>query len=172
MCIDIVVLIWLRKNKLTIEREIGCMMMVICLDSRILIPWNDTEARQSQIETDRKNMRRVKSRARFCNHPFGMCTTKELSHCYVKPNATFMRAPSSRSRPVGMVHQRPVWLAARTLSETHLKQTGTLGKVQCCGWLMCGTTFIGMNGKDHVFPEELGLYPNLGEEKEKKRKTY
>lgn len=27
-----------------------------------------------------------------------------------------------------------------------------------------------MNGKDHVFPEELGLYPNRGKEKEKKKK--
>lgn len=93
------------------------------------------EARESQIETDRKNMRdgqaASKTRARFCNHTFSKCTTKELSHCYVKPNVTFMRAPSSRSRPVGMVHKRPIWLAARPLSETHLKQTGTLGKVQC-----------------------------------------
>lgn len=93
------------------------------------------EARESQIETDRKNMTdgqaASKTRARFCNHTFSKCTTKELSHCYVKPNVTFMRAPSSRSRPVGMVHKPPIWLAARPLSETHLKQTGTLGKVQC-----------------------------------------
>lgn len=71
------------------------------------------EARESQIETDRKNMRdgqaASKRRARFCNHTFSKCTTKELSHCYVKPNVTFMRAPSSRSRPVGMAHKRPIW---------------------------------------------------------------
>lgn len=150
------------------------MVTVICGESRILFPWNEAGSTeesnwngQKKYETDR---RRVKTRARFCNHTFGVCTTKELSHCYVKPNVTFMRAPSSRSRPVEMVHKRPTWLAARPLSETHLKQTGTLGKVQCRGWWMCGTTFIGMNGKDHVLPEELGLYPNLGKEKKTKQK--
>lgn len=110
--------------------------MVICLDSRILLSWNETgSAGESNWNGQKKYERRTggegKTRARFCNHTFSKCTTKELSHCYVKPNVTFMRAPSSRSRPVGMVHKRPIWLAARPLSETHLKQTGTLGKVQC-----------------------------------------
>lgn len=126
-----------KKKTLTIERGIGCMMMVICGDSRILFPGNETGSAaesnwngQKKYETDSG---RVKTRARFCNHTFGVCTGKELSHCYVKPNATFMRAPSSRSRPAGMVRERPIWLA-RLLSETHLKQTGTLGKVECGGW--------------------------------------
>lgn len=64
--------------------------MVICLDNASAYRFHEMkqEAQESQIETDRKkyetDRRRVKMRPRFCNHTFGVCATKELSHCYVK----------------------------------------------------------------------------------------
>lgn len=34
-----------------------------------------------------------------------------------------------------------------------------------CGGAGKGTTFIGMNGKDHMLPEQLRLYSNLKEKR-------
>lgn len=160
--------------------------MAICLDSMILffMKWDRKRGRgkwkwtENIWETDRQPVKRtdfviIRS----------ACTPKELSHCYVKPNETFMSAPSSHSQPIGMVHKWPIWLGW-PLAETHLWQTGTLGKVQrgrqlsnprsgpeMCGRAGRGTTFIGMNGKDHMLPEQLRVYLNLQQQKKRERDT-
>lgn len=150
--------------------------MVICPDSRILFPWNEMgSAGESNWNGQKKiwdGQAAIKTRARFCNHTFSMCTTKELSHCYVKPNVTFMRAPSSRARPVGMVHKRPIWLAARPLSETHLKQTGTLGKVRCRSRTAdrcVAQPLLEWMGRIMCCPRNSGRIQTLGKKKTKNR---
>lgn len=132
----------------------------------LLVSWNEIE---SKGEANLKGQRTWEGLFEQNRQHFVMThsvyDTKELSRCYVSQNETFMSKPSSHSQPIGTVHEWPIWWVGHYLKliyskREHFERFNALGSYQTQGK---GTTFIGMNGKDHVLPEQLRLCSNLKE---------
>lgn len=91
---------WNWKNKLGVQ----CDGDTSQLHDVIFMKWDKFK----RAETGMRDWQTDQNRLHFVII-HSVCATKELFHCYVNQNETFMSKPSSHSRPTGIVHEWPIW---------------------------------------------------------------